>query len=379
MTRPTTTANVFPSDPVKEENIEGLDSSKAEGWGGDYPLDAVFVRSETRTVQEVVKRIRAQRYQLDPEFQRDFVWPVEKQSRLIESCVMRIPLPVLYVAEAHDGRIAVVDGLQRLTTFSRFLGNEFKFSLKPSEDQPPHPLNGKTFSELPISLQERIEDTQLTLYILDAKAPERAKLDIFERVNSGVPLSRQQMRNCLFTGIATKWLKEMSNHSDFLIAGGNSLDKKSMRDREAINRFCGFYILGEENYTSGDMDSYLARALEKMQSGSIDLEELRFAFLNSMIANYFLFGDHAFRKSLVRNDYKTRPVLNIALFDVFSVIFGEISFNHIEKNADALREKIRELIDDPTFNNAISTSTNSTRQVYKRFAMARATIAEVLA
>jgi transcriptional regulator with XRE-family HTH domain len=80
---------------------EGLDNSQSSGWG-DYPLDSVFVRTDQRTVSEVVKRINANRYDLNPEFQRDFVWPIDKQSRLIESCIMRIPLPVLYVAEAID-------------------------------------------------------------------------------------------------------------------------------------------------------------------------------------------------------------------------------------------------------------------------------------
>jgi len=89
-----------------------------------------------------------------------------------------------------------------------------------------------------------IEDTQLTLYILDAKAPERAKLDIFERVNSGAPLTRQQMRNCLYNGRATVWLKEVASTPVFIEATGESLDAKRMRDREAINRFCAFSIIG---------------------------------------------------------------------------------------------------------------------------------------
>ncbi|NMM13371.1 MAG: DUF262 domain-containing protein [Rhodoferax sp.] len=363
----------------EDEEPEGLDNTQSEGWGGDYPLDAVFVRTEPRTVQEVVKRINAGRYQLDPDFQRDFVWPVDKQSRLIESCVMRIPLPVFYVAEAKDGRIVVVDGLQRLSTFKRFLADEFGLFLKAGDDQPAHPLDGKKFSELSLLLQERIEDTQLTLYILDAKAPERAKLDIFERVNSGVSLTRQQMRNCLFTGPATQWLKTASKSTEFLAASGRSLDRKSMRDREAINRFCGFYLLGEENYVGGDMDAFLARALEKMHKGSVNLDRLHSDFLHSMQANRFLFQEHAFRKSLVHGeDFVARTVLNIALFDVCSVLFASISKEVIKENSDALREVFSSLIQDESFNHAITYSTNSTRQVKKRFEMARTAIAGVL-
>ena len=109
---------------------------------------------------------------------------------------MRIPLPVFYVAEAKDGTIIVVDGLQRLTAFARYLDDEFPLTGLDgdAELRERNSLVGKRFSDLPLALSERIEDTQLTLYVLDSKAPERARLDIFERVNSGVPLSRQQMR-----------------------------------------------------------------------------------------------------------------------------------------------------------------------------------------
>ncbi|HKN09478.1 MAG TPA: DUF262 domain-containing protein, partial [Pseudomonadota bacterium] len=111
-------------DKTLKDEIEGLDISQSSGWD-EYPLDSVFVRKEERSVNEVVKRINSNRYKLDPDFQRTFVWSIEKQSKLIESCLMRIPLPVFYVAEAKDGRIVVVDGLQRLTTLQRYLGNMF--------------------------------------------------------------------------------------------------------------------------------------------------------------------------------------------------------------------------------------------------------------
>lgn len=368
-----------PVPEAQEDEIEGGDASQPTGWGSDYPLDAVFVRNEQRTVAEVVKRIKAGRYQLDPDFQRDFVWPVDKQSRLIESCIMRIPLPVFYVAEAMDGRIAVVDGLQRLTTFERFLGGDFALALDSGEDQPPHPLDGRKFVQLPIQLRERIEDTQLTLYILDQKAPERAKLDIFERVNSGVPLTRQQMRNCLFNGPATAWLKNAASSPEFIAAGGRSLQQKSMRDREAINRFCAFYLLGEESYKSGDMDDFLARGLKRMNENPSLLNNLYVRFTHSMGANRYLFREHAFRKSLARDEPNApRSVLNIALFDVFSVILADFDQENIKMHAGAIRSIARDLINDLTFSHAITYSTNSTKQVLLRFKMTRAALEMVM-
>jgi transcriptional regulator with XRE-family HTH domain len=364
---------------AENKDAEGLDSSSAAGWGGQYPLDAVFVRTDQRTVGEVVRRIRSDRYDLNPEFQRDFLWPIDKQSRLIESCLMRIPLPVLYVAEAQDGKIIVVDGLQRLSTFRRYLDNNFKLTFSKSEEGKSHPLEGKKFNDLDLQLQERIEDTQLTLYILDSKAPERAKLDIFERVNSGEPLTRQQMRNCLYNGAATRWLKEATKSEVFQLATGSSLDSNKMRDREAINRFCAFSILGWKHYSSGEMDSFLAEALDRMNKMSVQqTADLRTQFDRTMRINFSLFAQHAFRKSLVGTPTGDRSVLNIALFDVCSVILARADEAKIERHADAVKAAIRGLIQDGEFNHAITYSTNSRKQVEKRFGEMEDKLSEVL-
>lgn len=352
--------------------IEGLDKEAGTSGWADYPLDSVFVRKEERSVAETVKRIRNDRYQLDPDFQRDFVWKIDKQSKLIESCVMRIPLPVFYVAEAKDGKIIVVDGLQRLSTLYRFIEDKFALrGLAPGSDGRKHPLEGKRFSDLSLTLRERIEDTQLVLYILDSKAPERARLDIFDRVNSGEPLTRQQMRNSLHNGPATRWLRDTARSNLFLNTTGKSLDPLKMRDREAINRFCAFKILGYKAYRAGDMDGFLSQALDKMNEMSPhELVDLRSGFDRSMRYNYQLFEDHAFRKSLRDGDnsYK-RSVLNIALFDVLSEFFSDVT-GKIDLNLKkGIFGAVVELIDDDDFNLSITYSTNSTSAVRTRFEM----------
>ena len=350
-----------------DENLEGIETIHSIGWG-EYPLDAVFVRTDQRTVGEVVKRIRSNRYDLNPEFQRDFVWSDEKQSRLIESCIMRIPLPVLYVAEAEDGRIVVVDGLQRLSTFRRFLDDGLRLSFAGAEEDPPHPLEGKCFSELELKLQERVEDTQLTLYILDSKAPERAKLDIFERVNSGEPLTRQQMRNCLYSGEATRWLKRCAESPAFVSATGGSLKAKTMRDREAVNRFCAFALVGWKDYRSGELDSFLAEALEKMNKMTPgELKRLEDRFLWAMEINNMLFKRHAFRKSLRTENDANRSGLNIALFDVCSVVLSLLDKETISTQANNIKTSIAALLADEDFNISITYATNNKKRVATRF------------
>ena len=190
---------------VDLDGIEGLEDEVAS-WG-EYPLDAMMIRNENRTVYDVIRRIDEGRYVMDPDFQRDFIWPEWKQSKLIESVVMRIPLPVFYLAEDDEGRMIVVDGLQRLSTFHRFLKDGHRLQLP---DRPE--LHGKRFHDLAPKLQNRVEDCNLTLYIIDSNAPDQARLDIFDRVNSGEPLTRQQMRNCLYMGPGTRFLKAGVTH-----------------------------------------------------------------------------------------------------------------------------------------------------------------------
>ena len=354
-------------DAGQPEEVEGLGDPDMDVEHPVYPLDDIMVRAETRTVSEVVARIERKRFILAPDFQRDFVWEPKKQSKLIESCVMRIPLPVLYVAEGEDGRVTVVDGLQRLSTFYRFFHD--RLTLTGLGDD--HPLTGLKYSDLPLNLQERVEDTQLTLYILDKRAPQRAQLDIFERVNGGEPLSRQQMRNAIYNGAGTMWLRKMSSSDAFLRATGGSLNKKNMRDREAINRFAGFHLLGWRSYAKGDMDGFLARTIEKLnRTSKDDLIAFGRQFTESMDRGFAFFGQHTFRKSLREADKNARrSVINIALFDVLSWTFARLSSTAMKEDSDDVAARIKALLQDPKFENAITYSTNSTIQVHTRFHM----------
>ena len=353
------------------DEIEGLDETKVTGSWGDYPLNEVLIRHESRTIHDVDRRIKQDGYVMNPDFQRDFIWPEDKQSKLMESVIMRIPLPVFYLAEDERGRMIVVDGLQRLTTFVRFLDDEFRLKL-PERNE----INGKLFSELPAMYQNRIEDCNLIFYVIDSKLPERARLDIFERVNGGVALTRQQMRNCLFMGNATKFLRRESRTKIFLEATGNSLSTKTMRDREFVNRFCAFQLLGVDRY-KGDMDDFLAQCLRYMNKmGDSELEKISQDFRRGLENNYHLFKEHTFRK--YTPDQTRRSVLNAALWDVMSTGLCKYETRYVSEYADAVREAIVNLLQNEEFQAAISFGTNGTKQVKTRFNMAHTAIKEVL-
>ncbi|MBN2529919.1 MAG: DUF262 domain-containing protein [Deltaproteobacteria bacterium] len=353
----------------QSEEVEGLGGEEDRNWG-DYPIDTLLIRNESRTIHDILRRIEKGSFVMNPDFQRDFVWPEDKQSKLIESVLLRIPLPVFYLAEDENGRMIVVDGLQRLTTFQRFVSNELRLKLPERED-----LNNKTFDSLPSKFQNRIEDSNLILYVIDAKVPEQAKLDIFERVNSGMPLTRQQMRNSLYMGPATQFLREEAHSNEFLEATRGSLNKESMRDREFVNRFCAFFLLGIDDYR-GDMDEFLAKALLKMNAmDSKQLLELSNQFRLSMINNQYIFGRSAFRKHTKESPGR---IINASLWDVMSTVLSQCPHSVVQTHAEKIKSAFFGLIEDGGFNQAITYSTNHTKQVRFRFEMAQKAFKEVL-
>ena len=355
--------------PDDAEEIEGLDPDS--GSWGDYPIDNLLIRPETRTIHDVTRRIDQGSYVMDPDFQRDFIWPEDKQSKLIESVIMRIPLPVFYMAEDDEGRMVVVDGLQRLSTFSRFGRDELKLNLP---DRPE--LHGKRFSDLPSKLQNRVEDCNLIFYIIDARVPERARLDIFERVNSGETLTRQQMRNSLFMGSGTRFLKTESRTGIFLRATGNSLNSKKMRDREFVNRFCAFQLLDIEEYR-GDMDEFLADCLRRMNGmDESGLSRLSAEFRRGLANNLLLFDRHAFRKH--EPGQERRGVLNASFWDVMSTGLSRYPEDAVKGCRKPLRQEIIGLLDDEEFNTAITYGPNDAKKVRTRFRLAQEVFEEVL-
>ncbi len=345
------------------KNTDGLEIEEQELDLADYPLDDILIRSSHLSIRQIMDEIDEGFYILDPDFQRDFVWTSEQQSRLIESVLMRIPLPVFYFAETKNGKTIIVDGLQRITTFHRFINDEFKLTHVAEGN---YALTGKKFSELDPKLKNRIKRTNLTLYVIDEKAPDRAKLDIFERVNSGTTLTRQQMRNCLYMGEGTRLLREMANTAIFKKATGDSLSTKTMRDRELINRFCAFRLLGVESY-KGYMDDFLADSLKLMNSiEKKELGILAFQFEQSMRNAQEVFGKHAFRKH--QPEQRNRSVINASLFDIYSVAFSKISPSVIKGNKKMIQSLFYSSMEDTEFINSITYSTNQKTKVEDRFA-----------
>lgn len=189
------------------------------------------------------------------------------------------------------------------------------------------------------------------------------------------------MRNALYSGPATKWLKDAAEGEAFRSATGQSLDAKKMRDREAINRFCAFKILGWRAYKTGDMDGFLAEGLLRLATlTDQENNSLRLGFDHAMRLNRRLFGEHAFRKSLANDDPSSnRSIVNISLFEICAVTLSYIPESVDDPTLFRLRAELIEAIkDDFPFVRAITYSTNSTRSVKKRFSRMEALVSKAV-
>lgn len=161
------------------------------------------------------------------------------KSRFIESLILNIPIPPFYISQDLEGKMIIVDGLQRSSAIFDFLSN--KYALVGLDALPD--LNGKSYTQLDSDLQARIEDRELLLYILKPSVPMSIVYDIFNRINSnGTPLTRQEIRNCIYIGKSTRLLAELAESEEFRRAIDHGLSWLRMKDREAVLRFLAFLL-----------------------------------------------------------------------------------------------------------------------------------------
>ncbi|MEZ4864090.1 MAG: DUF262 domain-containing protein [Caldilineaceae bacterium] len=351
------------SSDVLETDADTAEADTYEG-GALYPYEVpeeVDIREDAMTVYEWLRRLQRKLLVVDPEFQRNLVWKLEQKSQFIESVLVNIPLPPLYVNQKSDGKYIVVDGLQRTSTLDEFVTDQFALSgLKLLSD-----LNGRKFGDLKPQDQARIEDRKLLVYVIKPSVPLSMVYDIFHRINTGgTQLTRQEIRNCFYIGKATKLLKELSEQDYFRQAIDNGISPKRMKDREAILRYLAFSIQNYKTEYKNDMDAFLGKAMEQInQMGDGQIEQLRVEFERVMRRTHEFFGDKNFR--LPTNS--TRGRINIALMEAVCYFFTQKSEEFLAKHKQVIRKNYQQLLTDREFIETIRFSTSARGRVIERF------------
>ena len=329
--------------------------------------ETIKIRTVNIVADQLVSRIAHDEINLAPDFQRLKVWGNKGKSRLIESLLLRIPIPLFYVAADHNERWSVVDGVQRMTTINDYMTG--KFALGNLEYLTG--LHGYKYDGLPRPMQRRISETQLIVNVIDAGTPSEVMFNIFLRINTGgAPLERQEIRNALYPDPARSYLKKLAESEEFLVATIRSIKPKRMADRECVLRFLAFYIWSWEQYDTNDLDGYLGNAMGKLNRMAPEARGVITAdFKKAMLAAFDILGDDAFRKPRDQNN-RRRPI-NRALFEVWSVQLARCSRDQIalliEKREDMQRRFAQLLENDDEFSDSVTYSTGAPWRVHKRF------------
>ena len=335
---------------LTEEDAE-LSVDTLETGASDRAIEQFFERGRLRVVQDrndfflphVVDFIEGRKWgNLKPEYQRRLRWDQKKKSRLIESFIMNVPVPPVFLYETELGRFEVMDGQQRLNSIVDFMQNRFKLSgLKTWEV-----LNGRIFSELPPSIRRGLERAKISAITLMSDTSDSSgnsldlRAQVFERLNTGGErLNPQELRNSLHSGPFNRMLIELSrdraftdaweipNHEDNTRTDGSPADKlknnlhfRRMTDVEIVLRFFAFR---EVEKIMGSVRGMLDRTMERYRNvDEATLEQMKLEFRDALGLCVQVFGENVFRipaKGTARKSRLSRPY-----FDAQMVVMHQL-------------------------------------------------------
>ena len=285
---------------------------------------------------------------LDPEWQRNYVWDRKRASKLIESFLLSIPVPVVYLSRTQDQQYEVIDGLQRLKTIFDFLSGEFALTGLDVMKE----LNGKRFQNLDRGHQRSLKNSTLRSFELSSKTDPNIHFLVFERLNTGsTKLNEMEIRNCIFRGKMNDLIRDLAKNRDFVACLGQSSRaslQKRMNDRALVLRFLAFYERTHSRCQNG-LKKFLNEFLETYRNPpEAKLREYTQKFEHCIRLSKTVFGTHAFRlrtdpaSGSRTGEWATR--INASVFQCISTSFAEYDAGQITRAADRIREGYLDLV-----------------------------------
>lgn len=369
------------------EHETEFDDDSDSNLNTEKPFDAEKIRIDQQmlSVRYIYELIADEALKLNPDFQRYGVWTEKKRkSLLIESLILRIPVPAFYFYETKDGKFIVIDGQQRLTTIKEFIEGKFKLT---GLEYLSETCDGKKFDQLDPKYKQRINRTQLAVNILDARAPSKVIFEIFRRVNTGgVSLRPQEIRNAIAENRVRIFLKEMKNSEEFKLATRGRIKDERMDAQEIVLRFIAFFHSYDFTnhlikYESNSISSMLDEELDKMNNFTEnEFIYIKKVFKQAMKNAYELFGDYCFNKIYLDNDnvYRTMDIVNKALFTSISIILADEKYENCtflpyRKKACVL---LAQYLDDQKYFKALTVGTGDKKAIECSFYYAKKIIEE---
>jgi hypothetical protein len=336
-------------DPVLEELTSESTGAGLEVELPDEDISVSFDPSEidvvtqARTIDLLLARLREGEMNLSPDFQRrSNLWNRVRKSSLIESILLRIPIPSLYVSEDKEGNYTVVDGLQRICAIAHFveptaLNKALKLKLEPLRLEGLQSLDGyddDAFVDLPRPLQRRISETELTLHVIRASTPQAVKFNIFSRINQGgLPLTSQEIRNAIYPGEWRNRVRRLAESQEFLDATERKIKGERMEDIELVLRFIAHYTLepATDRPDEQNLDTFLNDTVANRSKRwtNVEWSTIESSFNRALLYAPRVFGDIVFRKYSPPGFH--RKPINRGLFETECVALARRSVEELDE------------------------------------------------
>jgi hypothetical protein len=312
------------------------------------------------SLSALVDLIKDRSIDLSPEYQRRFRWDDLKQSKLIESFLMNVPVPPIFLNEDDYGEYSVIDGKQRMKAISEFFQGKLHLKGLTVFKE----INGKTFDELPLQLQTVLE-TRPTIraVIILQESDKDIKYVVFQRLNTGgVQLNPQEIRNSTFPGPLSDLVLELSVYKKFhALLGIKNKEKsaiyKEMWDAEFVLRYLAFRD-GWGAFSGSvkqQLDSYMD---QNAKMSSEQLAEAKNDFLSTLNVVEACFGNYAFRRWVPERNLWRQQVL-ASLYDAEMFACRGLSVESVYQKQDEIISNLKDLFQDKEFRKAIDVSTNT--------------------
>lgn len=365
----------YNDEQIFEEQFDGSDEGEMPVEGN---INKISLEKNDRSLAELNRWHKSGKIIIDPEWQRNYVWDKVRAAKLIESFLIELPVPVIYLGQNSEEKYEVIDGLQRMTSTFKFFNNEFP--LEGLEIRPD--LNGKYFKDLAPKIQGKLEDTTLRTFELANTTPKDLMFIIFERLNTGgKALNDMEIRNCMFRGQLNNLIKELATNTEFVSTVNQKNIDKRMHDRALVLRFLAFYSSTYLKAKKG-LKPFLNEFFETYKNPPVTkLSEFRNAFQKSMRACYTIFGNKAFRlqRTSEREAGQWAPKINASVFQVLAVSFTDYDIGQLTRASDAIFEEYCDIIsNDPRWVQAVSNRTSHYSNVEYAFETWRARLKEAI-
>jgi hypothetical protein len=368
-------------DEIKRPELENGEETPLPGEKGETcdpvmakPFDPTKIQIQPKqdVLRNLIDRLRNDEIDMNTDFQRHAeLWDSSKMSRLIESILIRFPLPAFYFDATNDNKWLIVDGLQRLSAIRKFVieKDEKKRLHLVDLEYLGDKFKGEVYDKLPREYQRRIDECPITLFQIMPGTPDEVKYSVFRRINTGgLVLNSQEIRNALAKPQVREFLQNLADDENLRRTMGDQ--SKRMLDQELVLRFISFFTQDYEK-SPKNIAEFMDECMESLKTRSEStLKELEKAFRRSMSLSFRIFGDDAFEKRTGEENERGKRK-NTTLFEVWTVSLARTN----EKQADQLIKKRKVVVEklqalikpDAAFYRAITYATQKREHVRIRY------------